>query len=257
LYAAEKLQIDNDMKTIRQIIGGLILGGALWLPSAHAATGTGISPIFTLDTRGVGITIPPQSQTVAAGSNVTFTVTVAGLPPFNYQWYFNGNPISGATGASLTVTNVQWAKVGNYAVVVWNGYGTSTSASATLAVLTDGANGSMPTQITNSPVSSKPVSATGLVLVTHGWQPVEANPSGPPAQPWMVAMTNGIVQQLVAKGQSANWQVVPYYWLSDAWTATPGPALDHAKIIGAQLGKELATKGYQRVLRKFAQVSVG
>ena len=41
------------MKTIWRTIGGLILGGALLLPTAHAASSTGVSPIFTVDLRFV------------------------------------------------------------------------------------------------------------------------------------------------------------------------------------------------------------
>ena len=37
------------------------------------------------------ITTQPASQTNLAGSNVTFTVAVAGTGPFTYQWQFNGN----------------------------------------------------------------------------------------------------------------------------------------------------------------------
>src|SRR5436190_9533696 len=36
------------------------------------------------------ITTQPQSQIVAAGSNVTFSVSVSGAGPFSYQWQFNG-----------------------------------------------------------------------------------------------------------------------------------------------------------------------
>jgi hypothetical protein len=36
------------------------------------------------------ITTQPTNQTVLAGSNVTFTVAVAGTGPFSYQWQFNG-----------------------------------------------------------------------------------------------------------------------------------------------------------------------
>jgi hypothetical protein len=41
------------MKTIWRTIGGLILGGALLLPAAKAATGYGDSPVFPVDLRGL------------------------------------------------------------------------------------------------------------------------------------------------------------------------------------------------------------
>jgi hypothetical protein len=233
------------MKTIRQIIGGLILSGALWLPAAHAATGMGISPIFTLDTRGVGITTPPQNQTTNAGSNVTFTVTATGVPPFSYQWYFNNSPISGATGASLTVTNVQWASVGNYSVFVWNAYGSSTSASATLAPLTDGSNGNKPVQISVAGVIVKESGKNNLVIVTHGWLPslIYTPLYLPPLLPAWVTNMAGSIQSKI----SSDWQVVAVDWSLEAWTASPFTALDHAKSKGAQLGKQIAAAGFQQV----------
>lgn len=39
------------------------------------------------------ITNQPASQTVWTGSNVTFTVGVSGMGPFQYQWLFNSNAI--------------------------------------------------------------------------------------------------------------------------------------------------------------------
>ena len=47
------------------------------------------------------ITLHPQSQTVAQGSNVTFTVTANGTAPLAYQWRFASTNIAGATTSSL------------------------------------------------------------------------------------------------------------------------------------------------------------
>ena len=79
-----------------------------------------------------GITTQPQSQTVAAGANVTFSVTASGTAPLGYQWRENGSNISGATTSSYTRNNVQSADVGLYSVVVSNLLGTLTSAEAVL-----------------------------------------------------------------------------------------------------------------------------
>jgi uncharacterized repeat protein (TIGR03803 family) len=84
------------------------------------------------------IASPPQSQTAGLGSNVTFTVTVYGAPPFVFQWYFNGMPLgSPATGtnfSSCALTNVGTNQAGNYSVEVFNGYGSVTSSNALLTV---------------------------------------------------------------------------------------------------------------------------
>ena len=79
------------------------------------------------------ITTQPSNQTVTAGSNATFTVVATGNVT-GYQWKFNGVNIPGATGASFTLNNVQAANAGNYTVVVMNGAGPVTSATATLTV---------------------------------------------------------------------------------------------------------------------------
>jgi sugar lactone lactonase YvrE len=197
---------------------------------------------------GVSITVPPQSQTANAGATVAFNVAATGTGQLSYQWLFNGANIPGATDATLSFANAQLGNAGGYSVIVSSPYGSASSATASLAVLTDGANGNTPARITPQPVPSKPSGANNLVFVTHGCQLVELNLTGPPtSQPWMVAMTNDIVQQLVASGQSSAWQVEAYYWLTDAWTLLPDTALNKAKVIGTQLGKQFAAQGWQHV----------
>src|SRR5690554_8077848 len=41
-----------------------------------------------------------------------------GSAPYGYQWYFEGNPISGATGATYTISNAAATDAGAYSVVV-------------------------------------------------------------------------------------------------------------------------------------------
>jgi len=60
------------------------------------------------------ITSQPNSQSVPAGTNVTFTVGSSGTPPIGYQWFFNGAGIIGATNTSLTLSNVTPAQNGSY-----------------------------------------------------------------------------------------------------------------------------------------------
>src|SRR5205085_1835947 len=53
----------------------------------------------------------------------------------SYQWFYNGAPLGGATGASLTVTNAQLPHQGNYTVSVSNSYGTVWTSDAAVLVL--------------------------------------------------------------------------------------------------------------------------
>jgi hypothetical protein len=80
------------------------------------------------------ITTQPSSQSVTAGSNVTFTVVATGTPTLTYQWKKNGTNISGATSSSYSLSNVQTGNNGSYTVVVTNVAGSATSNAATLTV---------------------------------------------------------------------------------------------------------------------------
>jgi hypothetical protein len=80
------------------------------------------------------ISAQPQSQSVKAGSNVTFSVTVAGSLPLGYQWRFNGTNLSGAMAPNYARTNLQAVDAGNYSVLVTNQHGTVLSSKAVLTV---------------------------------------------------------------------------------------------------------------------------
>ena len=77
----------------------------------------------------------PASQTVNAGTNVTFAVAASGTLPLNYQWQLNGTNLAGATASSVTRTNVQGPESGQYRVIISNPWGSVTSSNAVLLVL--------------------------------------------------------------------------------------------------------------------------
>ncbi len=85
---------------------------------------------------GLRIHIPgyPQSQTVSAGSSVTFSVAASGTAPLSYQWTKGGLNIAGATSANYNITAAQAGEAGDYAVVVTNVAGSVTSATTNLTV---------------------------------------------------------------------------------------------------------------------------
>ena len=80
------------------------------------------------------ISAHPQSLTLTAGTNATFSVSTSGTPPPAYQWQFNSADIPGATHSSFTLTNVTVTNAGQYAVIVTNSAGSATSSNATLIV---------------------------------------------------------------------------------------------------------------------------
>lgn len=60
----------------------------------------------------------PQPVSVALGSSATFFVAAVGTGSVQYQWRFNGVPITGATSNLLTIPSTQASSEGNYDVVV-------------------------------------------------------------------------------------------------------------------------------------------
>ena len=124
---------------------------------------------------------PPQNFRVVPGTNVTFTVGLSANTnapgPFTYQWLFNSFNIPGATGATLTLNNVQVGNNGYYTVVVGNAYGSVTSGAGTLTVLT-------PPAITRQPVGSSKVAGQPVTFT------IGATGSAPLAYQWRLNGTN-------------------------------------------------------------------
>jgi endonuclease/exonuclease/phosphatase family metal-dependent hydrolase len=80
------------------------------------------------------ITTQPQSQAVAIGENVTFTVAATGYPPPAYQWQYNSSNLNGETNAALMLIGVTTNQAGPYTVTVTNSVGATNSQAAILTV---------------------------------------------------------------------------------------------------------------------------
>ncbi len=76
----------------------------------------------------------PQLQVVQPGELASFSVLVADTSGLTYQWLFNGANISAATSDTLLLSNVSTNNQGQYSVVLSNGSGSVTSASAALMI---------------------------------------------------------------------------------------------------------------------------
>jgi hypothetical protein len=203
------------------------------------------------------ITTQPQSQTATAAGTVIFNVSAAGANPLAFQWLFNGSPIPNASQSTLMLNAVSAGNSGRYSVVVSNPYGSVASANAYLAVLSDGANGNQPEQVSTSTTITQSPGASNLVIVTHGCIPSSQNPPPPPQ--WVFDMCNDIQART-----SGGWQIVPYYWAAQAWAPPLSSAflgiqglptlaqiestvMPNAKSLGVQLGRQLAAQSWQHV----------
>jgi uncharacterized repeat protein (TIGR03803 family) len=113
--------------------GGIFYGTTLFGGPLNEGT------VFAFNMAPV-ITSEPQSLTVAAGTDAAFAVGAAGETPLAYQWARNSHAlsnagnVSGATAATLTISNVFVNDPGSYQAVVSSPFGSATSAVATLTV---------------------------------------------------------------------------------------------------------------------------
>jgi hypothetical protein len=79
--------------------------------------------------------MPPPTQTVEIGSAAVLSARATGFPPPTYQWFFNGNALTGCTNFVLYLSNVGPAHAGAYTVVVRDVDGSVTSAPAMLNII--------------------------------------------------------------------------------------------------------------------------
>lgn len=81
------------------------------------------------------IVTQPRDQKGCLGGSATFTVVAKDADPMTYQWYFNTNePLTDATNASFTLTDLKRSNEGTYHVVVSNPFDNVASSQAVLRV---------------------------------------------------------------------------------------------------------------------------
>jgi hypothetical protein len=133
---------------------------------SYHCTVTGSASLQTTNSAAATLTVqdaltivtPPVSLAERVGDHLAFTVVMTGGGP-QFQWKYNGNPISGATTSALVLTNIQTGSNGTYSVTVQNLATTAQTFSAILTVI-------------NSAIL--PLSSTNLVVarVGDGAQPL-------------------------------------------------------------------------------------
>jgi len=167
--------------------GGLILAGstlygtAAYGGSSDHGTVFGISVAFGV-VSGPQIKLQPQSNVVAVGKTVSFSVSATGATSLTYQWQLdgtnlsNGHGISGATTSKLVISAVGAANDGQYSVVVSDENGSTQSASASLTVDSPPKIVSQPLKQTIAAGTSANlyVAATGSALTYH-WKHANTN----------------------------------------------------------------------------------
>jgi hypothetical protein len=115
-------------------VSGLATGVTNGSTTISAASGSVTGSTMLTVVVAPTISVQPMNATASPNGTVTLSVTASG-GALNYQWQFNGTNIAGATGSSLTLTNVSAAQAGAYTVIVSNVAGMVPSSTATLSLL--------------------------------------------------------------------------------------------------------------------------
>lgn len=124
----------NGSGNVRYEFDGLVVN----VSTTSSLTGVPVAPVITTN---------PVNVTTNTGAAVTFTVAATGTAPLSYQWQKNSTNLVGAVNPTYSIASVQSADAGTYRAVVSNSGGSTTSSSATLAVLQPPAVTAHPTNL--------------------------------------------------------------------------------------------------------------
>ncbi len=134
-WAKDGVALAGATNSFLTLTGVALADAARYTVTATNAVGNA-SASATLSVRAPpAILAQPASQNVAAGVNVTFSVSVSGFPVPTLQWRKNGVALTGAVSNPLTLVNVSAGDAARYDVVGTNSLGSVTSDAATLAVV--------------------------------------------------------------------------------------------------------------------------
>ncbi len=159
--------------------------------------------LLTVSNTPVVITSQPVNQITSEGQPATLSIVVSGTPLIQYQWFFGGNPIPGATNATYIIPISSPTNSGIYQVTVSNPASTTNSAQVSLTVLLDtlppklAAIAAAANQIVvtfSEPVDSVTASNASKYSVSSGVTVLSAIQN--PANAAQVTLTTGVAMNL-------------------------------------------------------------
>ncbi|HLP78353.1 MAG TPA: hypothetical protein VK327_15720, partial [Candidatus Paceibacterota bacterium] len=106
-----------------------------WLTNVVAISGGSTHSLALLNDGTPYVIRQPWNLVAWSGTDIQFDAAALGQAPLAYQWQFNGTDLTGATNASLALTNLLVTQAGNYRCIISNSVGSVSTRLATLTVL--------------------------------------------------------------------------------------------------------------------------
>jgi hypothetical protein len=125
--------VDGSANTVTNVLSSPTLAG-LFSDESLAPNNTIPVPRYTVTALSPTVITHPRKRSELPGTNVVFNSLAIGDAGTGYRWLLNGVAVSGATNSFLNLTNLQSTNAGNYAVVVTNFSGSTTSRVGVLRV---------------------------------------------------------------------------------------------------------------------------
>ena len=192
-------------------------------------------------------TATPLTNVYVGYSNITLTASIIGAAPLTNQWKVDTGsgfvPITGATNTTLTLTNLQLANLGNYALFVANAYGTSNSTPLTLTVLAAPSALSVNVQfIGSSFLNGNAPTQSGAAVIGNGgdvWN-VVSNPTGGTAPAGLARGTNLTLVDVGSIGTTVTMDYVADYVFNGTGFGNSNPfknvASPYANLMSGYMG---------------------
>jgi hypothetical protein len=216
-----RLTLPNVSNADAAVYNAIATNSAGWALSndfilSISAAVSNTAPSFTVQ--------PYPSVSAPAGSQLTLGATAIGTPAPGYQWFKNGNVLTGATNSTFTIASLTTSDSATYAVLAKNIAGSAMS------------NGSVVTVTNAAPVNSAPVFTTqpapSVQAIAGSTISLSATATGSPA-PGYQWFKNGAVisgatnSTLTLVGVTTN-DAATYFVLAKN---IAGPAMSNSSVV--------------------------
>ena len=152
---------------------------------------TSDAALVTVNVVAPTVSAAPVSATVVYGNSATLIASYTGSQPRTYQWYKDGNAITGATSASYTISSATLAEAGGYHVVVTNSAGNAISTAATITVVFANESTSFSTDFSTSTLHN---AATPITSTSTSWWVLSSKNNATPSNLGDDATTVDVVE---------------------------------------------------------------